>query len=230
MKTIAIILAGGEGQRFSNKIPKQFLCISGKPILYYTIEKFHSIKEIDEIVLVSHKMFVNDVKQVVNEGQFCKVKYIIEGGKSRQDSTYNALNLLQNYKDAKILIHDGVRPLVTETVIKACITALDIHPACAVATSATDTIFEVCENKIINIPDRKKMYLAQTPQGFRLALIQEAYRKLKTSAEPHLFSDDCGIFMHYLNDVYIHVVEGNRENIKLTYPQDEIYIKESLNK
>lgn len=229
MKTIAIILSGGEGQRFSNKRPKQFFLISGKPLLYYTIKKFNSIEEIDEIVIVSHKDFLDEVKRIVREGELEKVRHIIGGGKDRKDSTYNALCLFGQDK-AKVLLHDGVRPLVAESVIKDCVYALDLHPACAVATPSTDTIFEVKENKIVSIPERKQMYLAQTPQGFHLSLIQKAYEKLKNDREIRFFSDDCGIFMYYLDDVYIHIIEGNRENIKLTYPQDGIYIKELLNK
>ena len=229
MKTIAIILSAGMGRRFSNKKPKQFLSIEGKPLLYYTIEKFHSIEEIDEIVLVSNKDFVDYVEEIVNEGGFDKVSSIIEGGEDRKNSTYNALTFLSKEESAKVLIHDAVRPLVAKSVIKECIKALDFHPACAVAIPATDTIFEVSENKIINIPNRKRMYLAQTPQGFHLSLIKEVYKKLMEDEEDYFFSDDCGIFMHYIENVSLHVIEGNRENIKLTYPEDEIYIKVVLN-
>ena len=228
MKSVAIILSGGEGRRFSHKLPKQFMLIAGKPLLFYTIERFHATKEIDEIVLVSHKDFVDDVQKIVNEGGFGKVSCVIKGGKERKDSTYNALTLLSEKECAKVLIHDAVRPFVAESVIKECIIALDSYSACAVAIPATDTVFEVSENKIVHIPNRKCMYLAQTPQGFRVPLIKEAYRKLMQEPEARFFSDDCGIFMYYLKEKEVHIVEGNRENIKLTYPQDKAYIKAIL--
>ena len=225
MKTIAIILAGGEGRRFSNKQFKQFLPIAGKPLLYHTIEKFHSIEEIDEIVVVSHKDFVDGVKRVACDGDFEKVRMVIEGGESRTASTYKALTVLSEQECEKVLIHDAVRPLVSQSLIKECIASLEVHPACAVAIPATDTVFEVCEHKIVCVPDRKRMYLAQTPQGFHLALMQEAYKRMTNDAHSPVFSDDCGIFMHYLTGQHICVVDGIRENIKLTYPEDEAYIK-----
>ena len=225
MKTVAIILSGGEGRRFSNKLPKQFVLIEGKPILFYTIEKFHTMEEIDEIVIVSHRDFVDYVKWIVSTGEFSKVRCVIEGGKERKDSTYNALTILSEDDCEKVLIHDAVRPFVAKSVIRKCIATLDSHTACAVAVPATDTVFELDDEKIACIPNRKRMYLAQTPQGFHLSLIKKAYKKLMQETEAHFFSDDCGIFMHYL-EKDVRIVEGNRENIKLTYPQDEMYLKE----
>ena len=225
MRTIAIILGGGKGERFSNKTFKQFLLISGRPLLYYTIKKFHSIEEIDEVVIVSHKDSIDDVKQIVFEAGFDKVRHVVEGGKNRICSTHNALNLFSKDEHAKVLIHDAVRPLIAESVIRKCIIALDTYPSCAVATPTTDTIFEVNDGQVLKIPDRKRMYLAQTPQGFHLPLIKEAYKKLKQEENSACFSDDCGVFMKYFEDMHVHVIEGNRENIKLTYPQDELYIK-----
>lgn len=228
MKNIAIILGGGEGRRFSNKTPKQFLLISGKPLIYYTIKNFQSIEEIDEIVIVSHKDFVEKIKNIVSQYGMNKVRNVIEGGMSRCESTYKALTLLSDTKNAKVLLHDAARPCISAYVIKECITSLDVYVACAVATPSTDTVFEVNNEKILNIPERQRMYLAQTPQGFHLELIKTAYDKWKQDKANLSFSDDAGVFMHYFANIGVHIVDGNKENIKLTYPEDETYIKKLI--
>ena len=225
METIAIILAGGRGSRFSEKEIKQLTEIKGKPLLFYTIEKFQTSLCIDEICVVANKDILEVVKHLVEIEKFDKVKHIVEGGKERTLSTYSAIKLYEGEK--KILIHDGVRPLVSKDVIASCVSMLDHHEACAVAVKTTDTIFVSKNGKIKNIPNRNTLYNAQTPQCFLLSTIKKAYKEAISLDELN-FSDDCSLIMKYCPNVDIHIVEGNKENIKLTFSSDISYFNELL--
>ena len=225
METIAVILAGGKGNRFSEKEIKQLVNIKGKPILAYTIEKFQSSPTIDEICVVANKDIKEQIKTFVEKEGFSKVKHIVEGGKTRSLSTYSAIKLYKEEK--KVLIHDGVRPLISQKVIDSCVNVLDRYEACTVATKTIDTIFVVENGKIQDIPDRNKLYNAQTPQCFLLSILKRAYEKA-ISLEDINFSDDCSLVIKYCPNTSIHIIEGNKENIKLTFPNDVFYINELL--
>ncbi len=225
METIAVILAGGRGSRFSQNEIKQLVKIKGRPILSYTIECFQISSYIDEICVVANKDIIEDIRQLVKLENFSKVKHIIEGGKVRSLSTYSALKIYEGKK--KVLIHDGVRPLVSQEVIKSCVLALENHVACAVATKTTDTIFLAENGKIKNIPNRDFLYNAQTPQCFLLSTLKDAYQKA-FSLDDTNFSDDCSLVMKYCTYIDIYVIEGNRENIKLTLPNDIFYLNQLL--
>lgn len=229
METIAIILAGGKGSRFSEKEIKQLTNIKGRPLLAYTIEKFQNSSCIDEISVVANKDIFENIEHLVKREKFEKVKHIIEGGKTRTLSVYSAIKLYVKLcnEERKVLIHDGVRPLVNHEVIASCVKTLDNHEACAVATKTTDTIFELENGKIKNIPCRNVLYNAQTPQCFLLSHLEKAYKKA-LSLDDTNFSDDCSLMMKYYPDIDIHVIEGNKENIKLTFPSDIFYLNELL--
>lgn len=225
METVAIILAGGNGSRFSQNEIKQLINIKGHPLLAYTIKKFENSKYVDEICVVANKDIIEDVKCLVKNEKFSKVKHIIEGGKVRSLSTYNAINIYEGEK--KILIHDGVRPLVNQEVIASCVQSLENYSASAVATKTTDTIFMIKDERIIEIPDRNTLYNAQTPQCFLLSILKKAYQKA-FSLQDINFSDDCSLVMKYEPSIEIHMIEGNKENIKLTFPSDVSYLNELL--
>ena len=224
MKAVAIILSAGSGSRFSKHQPKQFFNIKGHPLLFYTIKAFHSSPCIDEIVVVSHGSYIEDVKTLVKTAHFDKVLHVVEGGQQRCDSTYQGLKLYDETSERKILIHDGARPLIDCEQIQNCVQALDSYPACAVAIEATDTIFEVEDERIKSVPDRKLLYLGQTPQCFHLSVIKRAYKMAKENGDIS-FSDDCGLVKKYLPDTEIHIIKGKRENIKLTFPNDAKYLE-----
>ena len=225
MEAIAVILAGGKGTRFSEKEIKQLTRIKERPILSYTIERFQSSPYINEICVVANKDIIEDVKRLAQTEKFEKVKYIIEGGKTRTLSAYSAISLYDGEK--KILIHDGVRPLISPEVIASCVEALDHHLACAVATKTTDTIFEVLSGKIKNIPSRNTLYNAQTPQCFLLSILKKAYKEAISLGDTN-FSDDCSLLMKYDPNIDIRIIEGNKENIKLTFSSDIFYLEELL--
>ena len=226
MKTVAIILAGGSGKRFSKEKVKQFVKIKGRPLLSYTIEKFQLSPYIDEISIVSSKATFQDVKNIIESGKYTKVKHIIEGGTERFNSVYNAL---EKYKTScvKIFIHDGVRPLISEKIIKKCFETLDKVKACVVVVPTVDTIYEVKDGIIKNIPDRNMLYHAQTPQCFYSDIICEAYN-LAMENEDKSFFDDVGVLKKYFPNIDIKMVEGEYENIKLTYKKDLLYFNALL--
>lgn len=226
MKNIALILASGTGERCKLGYPKQFAKINNKTIIEYTIDAFQNHLDIDEIILVTSKEYIAQLKEIVEQGHYSKVKSVIEGGKTRKDSSYNGISQIKE-KECNVLIHDGVRPLVSDTIITNCIKKLESVNAVCTAVESSDTILVTDENGIIkNIPQRKTLRRAQTPQCFKLSLIKEAH-ELAGNDKNCIVTDDCGLIIHYnLDDIYI--VEGDNNNIKITYPEDIEFAKRYL--
>lgn len=219
MRNIAIILAGGSGSRFGADMPKQFLKVAGKMIIEHTIEAFERHPQIDEIALVSRKDFIEEMEQLAPKNGYRKLRKVLCGGKERYHSSLAAIEAYTN-DDDRLLIHDGVRPLISERVITDCIKALDTFDAVDVAVPTTDTIIELSEDgSISRIPQRRLLRNVQTPQCFRRETIARAFElALK---DPDFFpTDDCSLVHKYLPETPIRVVEGEPTNIKITYPED----------
>ena len=228
MKNIAIILAGGSGNRFGSNIPKQFLNLAGKYIIEYTIEQFEINDKIDEICIVSHKDYIDKFQEITQKNNFKKVKKIITGGKERQDSSKNAIKAYDDKKEINLIFHDGVRPFITQKIINDTIKALKKYNAVDVAIPSADTIIKVDDNDIItDIPDRSNLRRGQTPQAFKLKTIKKAYELLQNDKTPPSFTDDCGLVKYYLNED-IYVVKGDEKNIKITYKEDLLFAEKIL--
>ena len=222
MKNYGIILASGTGTRYGGDIPKQFVEISGRTILERTIDIFEKSSCIDSIVVVVTPEFRVLAQEIIEKNDYKKIEKILNGGKERKDSSYIGVNSIDEI-EANVLIHDCARPFVSLSVLEKCIKALEYHQAAGVAIPSTDTIIEVENGIIKSIPPRKSLMRVQTPQCFKLSLIKKAHELSKNDSD---FTDDCGLVLkHNLADIF--VVEGNRENIKITYPEDfkfaEIY-------
>lgn len=217
MKNIALILASGTGERAGLNIPKQFALIRNKTILEYSIDAFSNNENIDYIIVVSNPNFLNETKDIVEKNKYLKVSKVIPGGKTRQESSYIGVNSI-NESNAKVLIHDAVRPFISDEIINECIFALDKYKAVNVAIDSSDTIIEVDDNNIIkSVPNRKYLRRCQTPQCFDLQLIKQAHELAKQNNVS--VTDDCGLVINFnLADIY--VVNGNTDNIKITYPDD----------
>ena len=227
MKNVAVILAGGIGSRFGLNIPKQFGKIAGKTILEHTLSVFQNNDLIDEICIVGHPDWIWKIEEIVNINNFNKVSKIIEGGKERKDSSLNAIKAYSfDGQDLNLIFHDAVRPFVDDRIINDCINALSHYNAVDVAIPAVDTIIEVENNIIQNIPNREKMMQGQTPQCFRLSTIKKAYENAQKDInfKP---TDDCGVVKKYLPEEKIYVVKGSYKNIKITHPQD-IFLADKL--
>jgi 2-C-methyl-D-erythritol 4-phosphate cytidylyltransferase len=218
MKVVAIILAGGVGNRFNLEVPKQFVKLAGKLIIEHTIDVFEKHQLIDEIYIVVHKEFYNLTEDTVQRDAYKKVKKILIGGATRQESSKIGVFACEDDVE-KVLIHDAVRPFVSEETITIIILALDKFPAVDVAIPSADTIIEVSDEKTINdIPPRKYLLRGQTPQGFWLPVIKKAH--ILSEKEGYTGAvDDCSLILGYsLGNIY--VVDDSEYNMKITYPID----------
>ena len=213
MKNYAIILASGTGTRCQNNLPKQFLKIGDKTILEHTLDIFETNNNIDGIILVITAQYKQ--KAVDLTKSYKKIIQITEGGETRKVSSYIGVNSIEE-DNANVLIHDCARPLLSQKVLNECIEALKKHDAIVTAIPSSDTIIEIENREVINIPDRAKLMRVQTPQCFRLSLIKKAH---ELSLNDNDFTDDCGLVLKY-NLAKVHIVEGDINNIKITYPQD----------
>jgi 2-C-methyl-D-erythritol 4-phosphate cytidylyltransferase len=219
-----IIAAAGLSLRMGTNVRKPFIMIGKKPVFFYTLEKFYKLKRIKEIIFVVNK---GDLSTVIekwsDELKAYKVTNIIAGGKRRQDSIYNGLTQLDPNTKI-ILIHDAVRPLVSNEIIKAVIEKAEERGAAIAATPMKSTVKKVNSNLgIIETIPRHNLWMAQTPQGFKRDIIIKAYDKIKnTNTE---FTDDaevaekCGF--------KVGLVLGSYDNIKITTRED-LKLAESL--
>ncbi|MCL1850704.1 MAG: 2-C-methyl-D-erythritol 4-phosphate cytidylyltransferase [Bacteroidetes bacterium] len=216
---IAIILAGGAGKRLKTEIPKQFIEIGGKKIIEYTLDIFEQHSQIDEIAIVINAQFIQEMDRIVQNGGYKKVKRILQGGAERQDSSWVAINACKEVPNANLIIHDAVRPMIDADIITKMIKKLENYSAVTTAVPTTDTIYQVEENHIQYIPDRKYLMRAQTPQGFKQHIIQKAYQEAFRNKD-YSATDDCGVVVKYLPRETIYVVAGNERNIKVTHKED----------
>lgn len=230
-RNVAVVLAGGKGSRMGSdggeQTPKQFFMVGGKTILDYSVRTFDSNPGIDEVVIVSHKDYVERVAGLVKAGGYRKVACILEGGKERYDSSLAAIRRYAN-EDVNVIFHDAARPLVSERIVNEVISSLKSVQACGVAVPSVDTIL-VCKNGVLqSVPDRNTMYRAQTPQGFDIEVIKSAY-EIGLKDPGFQATDDCGILLKYRPDIPIRIVEGEDANLKVTYRGDlelvEMYLK-----
>lgn len=227
--SVAVILAGGTGQRVGMALPKQLLKVAGKPVIEHTLEVFHMSEDIDEIYVMMTPGYVRDVEKIVNENGFDKVCAVLEGGSTRAHTTQRALEAIGD-RDCYLLIHDAVRPLVDRHILRDCVEALDRYHAVDVAIPSSDTLITVDvagDDEIISsIPERARFRRGQTPQGFHMGLLRRAY-ELAAQDPAFTTTDDCGVVRRYLPEVPIHVVAGSEHNMKITHPID-VYLADRL--
>ena len=226
---IAVILAGGCGKRMGSQLPKQFLKIKDKTIIEHTIDVFENNCNIDRIDIVMHEDYFDMIEDIISHSNWSKIQMIINGGKERYESSYNAIKQYSIFDNDKILFHDAVRPMVSDRIIDDVITALDKYNAVMTAIPSTDTIVEIEEDGdsglfVQNIPDRNRICRAQTPQGFKVSIIRQAYEIAINDSE-FRSTDDCGVVKKYLPKEKIYIVEGDERNVKITYQEDLERIK-----
>lgn len=224
---MAVILAGGTGTRVGLSIPKQLIKIAGKTIIEHTIAAFEAAPLIDEIVILMAPGHLDPVRAIVKNGGYAKVSQIVEGGTTRNESTSRALEALGT-DECNVLFHDAVRPLVSQTIIADCVAALAEHEAVDTAIPSADTVVQVHHDSetISDVLQRSLLRRGQTPQAFRLSVIQRAYQ-LAWQDPDFTATDDCTVVLRYLPDVPIAVVTGHERNMKVTEPID-VYIADKL--
>lgn len=223
-----IIFAGGVGHRmYTSKVPKQFIEISGKPILIHTILNFELHKEIDGICVICVKGWINQLRQMIKKEGIQKVRWIVEGAQTGQQSIYNGIKAV--YEDSAcpekdiVLVNDGVRPFVNPDIITENIECVKRHGSSVTVCPVPETIVEVDEkNQIRHIPVRSECYLSKAPQGFWLEEIMEAHRK--ANAEKRFdCTNSAELMRRYGHSLY--VVYDTDRNIKITTPTDMIIMK-----
>lgn len=223
---IAVILAGGTGNRMGivDK-PKQFIDLYGKPIIVHTLETFDNHLEVDYIAIVCLKEWIDDLKIFIRKYEIDKVRWIIEGGQTRQESIYNAIKTLSNEcsDDDILVIHDSVRPLVSHKIISNNISAAKEYGAVDTVIPSADTIVKSGDgNNIDEIPNRSELFLGQTPQSFKLSLIREAHENA-ISMKIVNSTDDCQLILAIGHKVKL--VMGEKLNFKVTSFDDLLLLK-----
>ncbi|MFB9832171.1 SDR family NAD(P)-dependent oxidoreductase [Actinoallomurus acaciae] len=235
MYNVAVVLAGGTGQRMGLEIPKQLVKIAGKPIMQHTLQVFQSAPQIDEIIVAMTPGFTADAEAIVASAGCTKVSRVIEGGTTRTETTMRAIEAVgATSPEANVLFHDAVRPFIDQRVIEDCVTALERYEAVDVAIPSADTIIKVDDyggTVIKDVPRRDLLRRGQTPQCFRLSTIRDAYEL--ALADPDFTggkitaTDDCSVVLRYLPDVPIVVVPGSEQNMKVTHPVD-VFLADKL--
>jgi 2-C-methyl-D-erythritol 4-phosphate cytidylyltransferase len=218
----AVILSAGTGKRFDMDIPKQFIEINSKPLLVYTVEAFEKSSCIDLIIISINKNMKKKTLSILKKYKFKKNIKVIEGGKTRQESSYNALKYLDKYDPKIVVIHDAVRPFLTQKIIKDSVNAARKYGAVDVVIPATDTIVNAVHGFIADIPDRNRLYYGQTPQSFDYRLILEAHEKANNEGY-NISTDDAKLALRAGHKVKI--IKGNSFNIKLTNKFDLIFFQ-----
>lgn len=218
---IAVIFAGGSGQRMNTRSkPKQFLDVHGKPVIIYTLEIFQEHKDIDGIVLVCLESWIDYTKNLIKKYNLTKVLDVIPGGKIGQESIFLGIKTVyEKYdKKAKVLIHDGVRPLINEDVITNCLNSVEKNGNAITIAPAIETIFRKSEDGTVgDIFKRSDCEMAKAPQCFHVKDIYNAHLKAQKENK-YDFIDSASMMQYYGYKLY--TVEGPAENIKITTPSD----------
>lgn len=216
IRNCAIILAGGKGRRMGEPINKQYLKINQHPILYYTLKAFSQSNSIDEIIVVVAEDEIDYCrKEIIEKYNFLKVKDVVIGGKERQDSVLNGLSAASNCEI--VLIHDGARPFVNQSIISDAIIYANLYGATACGVQPKDTIkIKDSLGFSLETPDREMLFCVQTPQAFKYDLILDCHKKIRE--EGIKVTDDTTVVERYGNRVYLY--KGSYDNIKVTTPED----------
>lgn len=233
MKTAAIVLSAGRGTRMQSDIPKQYMPLIDKPVLYYSLKAFQD-SSVSSIILVTGKEDVEFCqKEIVEKYNITKVSAIVTGGKERYHSVYEGLKQLKDHD--YVLIHDGARPCVNVDIIERSIQSAIEEEACVVGMPVKDTIKISNENGYaVETPDRSTLWMIQTPQSFSYSLIYGAYTELmgqmqKGSQDVPSITDDAMV-VEYIYGKKVKLVPGSYTNIKITTPEDIRVAEEFLKK
>lgn len=218
----AIILSGGIGTRMrSDGFPKQYIEINHKPILIYTLEKFENNLEIDKIIVVAAEQWENKIKEWSDKYGISKLYSIASPGETRQESIFNGLKACMEINgevDDMVIIHDAVRPLVSDHLISSCISALNEYDGCLPVLPVNDTIYQSTSgNAITQLLKRETLFAGQAPEAFRL---REYYEINADATKEELARTRGTSEIAYKHGMNICLIEGDDMNFKLTTPAD----------
>lgn len=235
----AIVLAGGSGKRMQAGVPKQYMLLDDKPLIWYALNAFEQSSIIDDVILVvsrgdsEHRQ---EAEKIVARSGFRKVDAVVEGGSERYLSVWEALKVIEGgglkipNRDGYVFIHDGARPFVNERIIRDTYEAVRSYGACAAAVPLKDTV-KICdaEGFALQTPDRRTLWAVQTPQVFDVRLVIQAYRAMLETyglnAQNTALTDakeitDDAMVVETFGAARVKMVPGSYENIKITTPED----------
>jgi len=197
-------------------VPKQYRLLAGRPVLWHTLTRFESCPHIDGMVLVVHPEDRGLCEELVlGQGAFAKLRAVVEGGAERRDSVRAGVRATGD-GDEIVLVHDAVRPLVSDALIERVVAAAAQHGAAVPALPAAETVKEVVDGRVVATPDRQRLWLAQTPQGFRREVLVAAMA-LVPEDQPAM---DEATVVERAGNCPVHIVEGERDNVKITSAGD----------
>ena len=216
-KYTAIVLAAGVGKRMNSKIQKQYMLLGGKPVLFYALDAFEKSR-VDEIILVVGKGEIEYCrKEIVEKYKIHKVTKIVEGGKERYHSVYEGLKAMDTAD--YVLIHDGARPFLNQQILVRAMEAVKQYQACVVGMPVKDTIKITTEDGFSKeTPERKHVWMIQTPQCFSYPLIFDAYQKMLQNEDTTITDD--AMVLEKVKGLPVKMVEESYRNIKITTPED----------
>ena len=230
MRNIAIILAGGVGNRVGGDKPKQLLPLAdGRTILEHSVDAVEQAPSIDEIAIVMHPDYSDEVQGLCEQNDWQKVTKIIPGGSERWESSWHAIvAYMDEDEESALWFHDAARPFVSQRILADVALALETHSAVTVAVPVTETLYRVerrrasageNEWKVESVPARSEYMRAQTPQAFRMDVVANAYMKA-IADEAVIATDDVGIVRKYAPKQSVYIVMGDEDNRKITFAQD----------
>jgi 2-C-methyl-D-erythritol 4-phosphate cytidylyltransferase len=218
MKRVSVIVvAAGEGKRFGGAKP--YVLLKGKPILEWALDAFEAHEDVAEVILVLR----DDSRKKVYSGRYTKIVSVVKGGEKRQDSVLSGFRQIDPTKVEKVLVHDGVRPLVSSELIGRIIEAVQEKEAVVPAVPLKDTVKRVDEQEVKQTLEREKLFCVQTPQGFFYSVLKAAFDK---AGEENFYGTDEAALVERIGKK-VYVVQGDPKNIKITTPED-IKIAEAL--
>lgn len=216
MKTSVILLSAGSSTRFGGDIKKQFYLINNKPLLYYSLLAFDESKRVDEIIVVTAKEDIERVQEIVKQYGFNKVKCVISGGDTRQESVHLGL---AHVESDFVLVHDAARPLVSEEIISNLLDALKDADGSTPVLKVVDTIIKVENKELSSYEDRNQLFRVQTPQAFKTKLLKKAHEQFLGKN----ITDDSQLIK--LVGGKVAIVEGDEKLRKVTTLEDTYVIK-----
>lgn len=233
----AVVLAAGSGKRMGSQIPKQFMLLGEKPVLWYSLHVMEQSSIIDDVILVTGEDSIEYVRsQIVELYRFQKVRAIIPGGAERYESVYHALLANQERRenlDGFVFIHDGARPFLTEQILQDLYQSVAETRACVIATRVKDTIkISDASQMVVSTPDRSTLWAVQTPQVFEEEMITAAYEQLMQNIsvwkEQGVTVTDDAMVVETICHQSVTLVEGSYRNLKITTPEDMLFAQALL--
>lgn len=220
MLICAILLAGGDGNRFGGEVPKQFLRLAGEEILLRSLRTLASV-EVDRLVVVGHPRWLTDTERLVEQASVRVPTRVVTGGSSRNESTWNGILALDASDEDIVLVHDAVRPLLPLDVLRRAIDPVveGLADSTDTVIPSADTLVVVEGGVVVEIPDRSRFRRGQTPQVFRVGVLKRAYEAAATAGDMTA-TDDCSLVLRHVPGAKVLAVAGDEVNIKITTKLD----------